>query len=218
MEQGTMEWHAARAGRVGGTSLESAIGARFDAKKDKWVIEKTAAAKKKQLTLCYELIAERMTEVQTSELNNAAVERGRELEPMAIMEASKLTKENYTDCGMLVATCTQELGVSPDSIVHDGFAVIGGLETKCPSSKKHVEYIINNEVPREYFWQVMSPFLCDDSIRFWDFVSYDDRNYEKPLFHKRVIRDDYEALIKEAKAALIDFLKMVSDTHERMVF
>lgn len=218
VEQGSLDWHIERAGRVGGTSLESAIGARFDAKKSKWVIDKTASAKKKQKTLCFELIAERMTEVQITELNNAAVERGRELEPLAILAASKKTGEDYQDCGMMISEITQELGVSPDSVVYDGEVIVGGLETKCPSSKKHVEYIINNEVPKEYFWQVLAPFLCSDDIKWWDFASYDDRNYELPLFTIRTGRDEHVELINEAKDALVEFLTMVRETHESMVF
>lgn len=213
LEQGSLEWHQERAGRVTGTSLKSALGAKFTKAKG-W----TLGDVKVQTTLSYELIAERMTEVQIVELNTAAVERGRELEPYAIKSAAKFSGENYEECGMLISSDMQEFGFSPDSVVKKDGEIIGGLETKCPSSKKHIEYLINNTLPTEYYWQVMSPFLCSDLIQWWDFASFDDRNYEKPLFYMRINRKDLEKEIEEAKKILKVFLSTVREVHEELVF
>lgn len=213
LEQGSLEWHQERAGRVTGTSLKSALGAKYSLKTG-WSV----GDKKQQKTLSYELIAERMTEVQIVELNTAAVERGRELEPFAIEAARKETGESYEDCGMLICDDMQDFGFSPDSVVKKGGLIIGGLETKCPSSKKHIEYLVNNEVPSEYFWQVLAPFICSDDVEWWDFASYDDRNYEKPLFITRVNRCDIEDMVEKAKLELDSFLKYVCEKHEELVF
>lgn len=213
VEQGSIEWHQERAGRVTGTSLKSALGAKYTIKSG-W----TVGDKKQQETLSYELIAERMTEVQIVELNTAAVERGRELEPFAIKEAGKLTGENYEECGMLICEEMQDFGFSPDSVVKNDGVIIGGLETKCPSSKKHVEYLINNKVPNEYHWQVLAPFICSEDVIWWDFASYDDRNYEKPLFIIRVKREEVIKQVEAAKAELKSFLQSVCDKHEELVF
>jgi hypothetical protein len=213
LEQGSLEWHQERAGRVTGTSLKSALGAKFTIKSG-WTI----GDKNQQETLTYELIAERMTEVQIVELNTAAVERGRELEPFAIKHAAIETGEDYQDCGMLICESMQDFGFSPDAVVKNDGVVIGGLETKCPSSKKHVEYLIKDEIPNEYYWQVLAPFICSDSIQWWDFASYDDRNYEKPLFVKRVNRADVLEIIEKAKAELKQYLKSVCEKHEELVF
>ena len=213
LEQGSLEWHQERAGRVTGTSLKSALGAKLSAKTG-WSI----GDKKQQQTLTYELIAERMTEVQIVELNTAAVERGRELEPFAIKAASKQTGEDYQDCGMLICEGMQDFGFSPDSVVKVDGVIIGGLETKCPSSKKHIEYLINNEVPSEYYWQVLAPFICSDDVQWWDFASFDDRNYEKPLFVIRVNREEVADIVEKAKEELKTFLKSVCDKHEELVF
>lgn len=213
LEQGSLEWHQERAGRVTGTSLKSALGAKLSIKTG-WSL----GDKKQQKTLTYELIAERMTEVQIVDLNTAAVERGRELEPFAIKEAGKLTGENYEECGMLICEDMQDFGFSPDSVVKADGVIIGGLETKCPSSKKHVEYLINNELPSEYYWQVLAPFICSDNVQWWDFASFDDRNYEKPLFVIRVTRGEVSEIIDEAKLELKSFLKFVCDKHEELVF
>jgi len=215
IEQGSLEWHHERAGRVTGTSLQSAIGAKYSKAKKVWTI----GDKKVQETLSYSLISERMTEVQIVELNTPAVERGRELEPFAIKAVSKLKNIDYQECGMLISEDNQEFGFSPDAVFKDSKGVIvGGLETKCPASKKHIEYLIKNEIPPEYYWQVLSPFICSEEVLWWDFASYDDRNYECPLFCIRVSRSDVEEHIEKATQALNEYLKQVNQTHEKLVF
>lgn len=214
LEQGSIEWHHERAGRVTGTSLQSALGAKYSKPKDKW----TLGDEKVQTTLTYELIAERMTEVQIVELNTAAVERGRELEPYAIKSAAKHSGEDYQECGMLISEFSPEFGFSPDSVTKKDGIIIGGLETKCPSSKKHIEYLINNRVPSEYYWQVLSPFICSDDVEWWDFASFDDRNYECPLFYIRVNRKDVEEHVNQARIILAEYLSAVRQKHENLVF
>lgn len=215
LEQGSLEWHIERAGRVTGTSLQSALGAKYSKPKKLW----TLGDKKVQETLSYTLISERMTEVQIVELNTPAVERGRELEPFAIKAVSKLKNINFVECGMLISENTQEFGFSPDAVFKgSNDVIVGGLETKCPSSKKHIEYLIKNEIPSEYYWQVLSPFICSDKVLWWDFASYDDRNYECPLFYKRVNRSDVEDHVNKAKDILTEYLKEVRVTHENLVF
>ena len=215
LEQGSLEWHMERAGRVTGTSLQSAIGAKYSKPKNLW----TLGDSKVQKTLSYELIAERMTEVQIVELNTQAVERGRELEPFAIKAASKLKNINFEECGMLISELHKEFGFSPDAVYKntDG-VIVGGLETKCPSSKKHIEYFISGVIPSEYYWQVLSPFICSDDVLWWDFASYDDRNYECPLFCIRVNRSDVEDHIIQARIILTEYLKEVRVIHENLVF
>jgi len=215
LEQGSLEWHIERAGRVTGTSLQSSLGAKYSKPKKLW----TFGDKKTQETLSYSLISERMTEVQIVELNTPAVERGRELEPFAISAVSKLKGIDYLECGMLISENTQEFGFSPDAVFKDSKGIIvGGLETKCPSSKKHIEYLIKNEVPSEYYWQVLSPFVCSDDVLWWDFASYDDRNYERPLFCIRINRADVIDHVNQAKVILNDYLKDVREIHEKLVF
>lgn len=215
LEQGTLEWHHERAGRVTGTSLQSAIGAKFSKAKKVW----TLGDKKVQETLSYGLISERMTEVQIVELNTPAIERGREQEPFAIKAVSKKTGTEFLECGMLISENTPEFGFSPDAVFKDSKGVIvGGLETKCPSSKKHIEYFINNEVPPEYYWQVLSGFICDDSVLWWDFASYDDRNYTKPLFYIRTHRKDVEDHINKARDILSEYLLSIRVKHEDLTF
>lgn len=200
-EQGSREWHQARAGRVTGTSLSSAVG--------------TPAVQK---TLMYELVAERMTEVEIIELNTFAVLRGQELEPYAIKAAAEVTGINYDKCGMLISTINDMFGFSPDAVYRENGIIVGGLEVKCPASKTHVKYLLADEVPKEYWWQVLAPFVASDDVQWWDFASYDDRNYHRPLFITRVNRASIESEILPAREKLCEFLDSVKSIHEGLTF
>ena len=195
--------------------MQNALGAKYSTAKGKWSLGDV----KVQTTLMYKIIAQRMTEVQIVELNTFAVERGRELEPFAIKAAANKSGENYQECGMLISGYSKEFGFSPDSVVKNSDGVIvGGLETKCPSSEKHMEYIIKNRVPPEYYWQVLSAFVCSDDVMWWDFASFDDRNYELPLFYLRVNREDVADHVSQARVIVNEYLSMVNKTHENLVF
>lgn len=200
IDQGSYEWHCLRQGKVTGTTLKSALG-----------------TPKVQATLMYKLIADRMTEPQITDINSAAVERGNEMEPIARRASTEATGLEFAETGMLLADDVESFGLSPDAIYMDGGAVVGGLEIKCPDSKKHVEYLINNAVPKEYIDQVKAPFILDDSVQWWYFASFDDRNYERPLFLKKVERKDFPT-IDEDREKLRKFVAMVHHTHMGLTF
>lgn len=58
-------------------------------------------------------------------------------------------------------------GCSPDGLIGDD----EGLEVKCPSAHVHLEYLDNDEVPKEYLPQIhMSMFVT--GFKRWTFLSY----------------------------------------------
>lgn len=201
VEQGSNEWHKERAGRITGTSLKYAIGSA-----------------KVQETLMNELIAEKMTEIQPVDLNSEAVQRGRDLEPVALKAVRERTDIDFVTTGMIAPDNIDEYAISPDAIHYDDGVVIGGLEIKCPNSKKHVEYIRGGVVPKEYKWQVLAPFLVDESVQWWDFASFDDRNYEIPLFIVRTYRKDILKDIVDASVNLNDFIDRFNQEYLKLTF
>jgi hypothetical protein len=75
------------------------------------------------------------------------------------------------------------VGCSPDGLIGDD----GLIEIKCPNTATHIEYIIDGELPKEYEKQVHSQLWITD--RKWcDFVSYDPRLTDRPIWIKRVER------------------------------
>jgi len=200
VEQGSYEWHCLRQGCVTGTALKSAL-----------------STKKVQDTLLAKLVSERMTEPQISDLNSPAVARGNEMEPIARRVAAEALGLDFHETGMLQDDELERFRISPDGVCWDGALVIGGIEIKCPDSKKHIEYIIKNEIPVEYLPQVKAPFIMSPDVKFWHFVSYDDRNYERPLFVKTVLREDLDTLAAD-REKLKAFLDRVEQAHIDLTF
>jgi hypothetical protein len=97
------------------------------------------------------------------------------------------------------------LAISPDALVYENGVPIGGVEIKCPSTKKHLEYISQGKVPAQYKHQVMHYFLIVDSIQWVDFVSFDPR-ISKNLFIFRVHRDDPDVAL-DLEMRKMEYLK-----------
>lgn len=200
VEQGSFEWHLLRQGVVTGTTLKSALG-----------------SPKVQETLLYKLVAERMTEVQIDGLNSPQIARGRESEPLAIKAVMQHTGLEFAATGMLENTAIEGFRLSPDGIYERGVTIAGGVEVKCPDSKKHVEYLLNDEIPKEYLDQVKAPFVLSDEIEFWYFASFDDRNYQAPLFIKKATRADFPS-IEADRRKLAQFVQLVNEKHLALTF
>lgn len=201
-EQRTFEWHLARRGMVTGTTLHRATD--------------TPA---KQKTFSYELVSQMMTDPLIVDLNTAAVVRGRELEPVALKAASEHLGVVFEETGFLLSETIKGFGLSPDGIIrNDEGKIVGGIEMKCPDSKKHVQYMIQNELPSEYKFQVYAPFVADDDVQSWYFVSFDDRNYERPLWVTEIRREDIQEDVDKIRIKLVKFIEQVKQLHENLTF
>jgi len=200
-EQGSQEWHQARAGIVTGTTLGRAIGTN-----------------KVRATLMYEVLAGLMTEPKPCEIGSKAVERGNELEPVALKAAIKTLGINFETTGMIFSDNIPSYGISPDAVDRQGNKIVGGIEMKCPDSKKHIEYLMLKKVPKDYTWQTYAPFLVSDDIQYWYFMSFDDRNYQKPEFYFKVNREDIRQELEDAKVMLISFVTQIKEAHLKLTF
>jgi hypothetical protein len=98
------------------------------------------------------------------------------------------------------------LAISPDALVFRDEVICGGVEIKCPSSKKHIEYIRTGKIPAEYVPQVRHYFVVIDDLEFVDFVSYDARVRQHPFHRVRVTRKEWEGDIATARAAYDKFI------------
>ncbi len=203
VEQRSIDWHNLRKGCVTGTTLKSAIGSA-----------------KVQQTLMNKIIAERMTELQIDDISSKHIDRGVDLEPMAKKAVIQNTGIEFIETGILESDDFDFFKVSPDAIYIEDDKIVGGLEIKCPASNTHVKYLRDNYVPEDYHCQVYAPFLMSDDVKWWLFVSYDDRNYEKPLFMYKAYRDYFgdPKSIKNDRNKLKDFLRSVASEHESLSF
>lgn len=117
----------------------------------------------------YELIAERLG-LPPGDQN--AMERGHELEPEAIERFEEATgKKVNTDLVIWEHDKYQYIALSPDGFIGKTEAV----EVKCLSSARHIQAVIENQVPDEYRYQVIQYFIVNDKLKTLYFVFYDPR-------------------------------------------
>jgi len=213
IEQGEDLWHVERFRCVTGTKIQSAIGAKYSVAKKQW----TLGDKKIQQTLLLELVSEWQSELEIDDFCSEAMERGNDLEPLSVKAASERLGRNFVECGMLQSDTLPSFKFSPDAVCLDkNGVVVGGYETKSKAGKKHIEYMIADEVPPEHLWQCLCPMIMDDCVKWWAFGHYDDRNHVNNLFLKGIKRSDYEELIAEARVLLVQFFKDVDATVEKL--
>lgn len=188
IDQRSKEWHQLRKGSIGGTRVKSAFA-------------------KNNLPLIDELIAERHSDHIEETFVNDAMQRGIDLEPVAIAEFQERTDLFVDTFGLVTNDKFKGCHLSPDGLILDGADVpMSGVEIKCPSTKKHVEYLRMNKIPAQYKAQVMHYFIVIDSLQWMDFVSFDPR-IQKKLFIFRIHRNDpdVEMEIEMRKMKYLEF-------------
>ncbi len=210
--QGSDQWHVERWCSVGGTRIQSAIGAKYSVAKGMW----TLGDKKVRNTLLLEMVSENQSELEIDDYCNSAMQRGHDLEPVSVRCASEKMGVKFESCGMLQSDIHEDFKYSPDAVCFENGVVVGGYETKSKSGKKHIEYIIDGIVPPEHLWQCLAPMIMDDSVKWWSFGHYDDRNHVNPLFLVTIKREDYSEFIEEARVLLASFFNDVYETVEKM--
>lgn len=173
MEQNSEEWLQWRKAKITGSRLKDIIMKRGTGRKLGF----------------YEILAERLS-MDTSQVDNP-MERGHELEVEAIKEFENITGLKVNpDCGVWVSDESEYIALSPDGEISDTAAV----EVKCLSSARHLQALIEQEIPGEYDEQVAQYFIVNDKLEQLYFVFYDPRIECKPLHY--IIVDRADILVK----------------------
>jgi putative phage-type endonuclease len=144
------------------------------------------------LSFMDELIAERMSGKMEETFQSKAMEHGVLFEPEALNKYIEKTGNDAHEIGFCVHDRIPFMAVSPDALVMHKNRYVGGVEIKCPSTRKHIEYIRQNKIPNEYKHQVFQYFVVCETIDWLDFVSYDPRLSKANLFIKRVTRHEIQ--------------------------
>lgn len=114
---------------------------------------------------------------------------GLDMEPEArAWYAAVHDTRNVQQVGFCLSDCGR-FGCSPDALVDDD----GGLEIKCPQPVRHLEYLADGVVPREYLPQIHGSLLVTGRA-WWDFLSYCP-GY--PSLVLRVVPDDFTERLAE---------------------
>jgi putative phage-type endonuclease len=199
LEQRSQEWLNMKLGKITGTRLKGVCGSN-------------------NLPLLDELIAERMVGIAEFNYVNEAMQRGIDLEPIAMKAYEDATFNTVLEIGYIESEEFENVGLSPDGLIkYNSKLYTGAVEIKCPSSKKHIEYIRTNRVPAEYKHQVLMYFINVPTLEWLDFVSYDDRVIQKPLHIVRVTREELDSDIQDAKDQLTKFIDKLNKYYTQII-
>lgn len=190
-------WMAARAGKITGTRLKNIITHRGTAKKIGF----------------YEVIAERIAapleEVYDEETaNETAMARGTRLEKHALEQFSAETgKALNTDLIIWTREDDENIALSPDGVVVDS-GDTEAVEAKCLSSSRHVEALLTQEVPDDYYYQMLQYFIVNDDLKTLYFVFYDPRILVKKFFYLTIersqVQEDVDTYLTYQKVTLAE--------------
>lgn len=193
VEQGTQEWQTARCGLPTASNFDK-------------IVTTTGTPSKQALKYLYQLAAERVTGRPEEAYQNGAMLRGIEMEAEAADLYELITDNAAEKVGICYKNEDRLFSCSPDRLIgKDGL-----LEIKCPQSHTHVEYLLENAMPMDYFQQVQGQLFV--TVRKWvDFMSY----YPglKPLII-RVQRD--EKFIGLLEAELVKFCEELEKVVEKI--
>jgi len=200
VEQRTPEWIEYRLGKITGTRLKEVL--RSD-----------------NLPLIYEMIAEVVSK-QIEEIPvNKSMQRGIDLEPVVRQLYQDKYNEIIEEVGFCLSDENDYLALSPDGFTLDRK---GAIEIKCPSTKTHVKYILDDKIPTDYLPQVCMYFIVNTELEWLDFITYDDRFIELPMYVIRVTREELFDKIFEFKTKIDKFTekfeKYYSKLSSKMLF
>lgn len=200
-EQRSYEWALMRRAKVTGTSIKDIFKADY-------------------LEVIDRLIAEEETEeVPDDSFVTDAMQRGIDLEPVAIAEYSEIRNLKVIPVGFIQHDISFPwFGISSDGLVYQDDQLIGAVEVKCPETKTHVKRLRQAKLPNEYKYQVMSHFIVSDSIQWVDFISFDPRFVRKPIFIHRTYRTDCLEQLDEMRNRMFEFEAKLSDMKEQILF
>ena len=191
MKQGSEAWIQARLGRATASRIADVMAktkSGYSASRENYMVQ---------------LALERITGVQADSYTNAAIQWGRDTEPLARAAYEVHAGVLVEEVGMIEHPRIAMAGASPDGYV----GADGLLEIKCPSSATHVNTLRSRKPSGEYVTQMQWQMACTG--RAWcDFVSFDPRMPDGlQLFVTPIARDPDRIVELEREVEL--FLEQV---------
>jgi putative phage-type endonuclease len=175
VKQGSPEWDALRRGRF----TASTFGDLFMKESTKGYQE-----------AINKVVFERISGESPETYSNDFMKRGTELEPIARQSYELETFNRVSMVGFIEHD--EWIGGSPDGLIEDS----GTLEIKCPKWNTLIGYILDNEIPKDYMYQMQGNLFVSE--RQWcDFYVWHPKF--TPML-RRVNRD--EKIISEIQEKL----------------
>lgn len=178
------DWLIARRGKITGSSLKDIIVKRGTGKKIGF----------------YKLIAERLAIPEGTEEN--AMDRGTRLELEALERFEKETGKKVDNSLVIWSRDDNaSIAISPDGIISETEAV----EVKCLASERHIQALLEDKVPDDYWEQVLQYFAVNEKLETLYFAMYDPRLYKKDFFYFTITREQ----VQEEVAYILDYQKQI---------
>ena len=194
-DQGSHEWHQIRIGKITGTRLKKMLA-------------------NDNLSLIDELIAEEETGLtDDDDFVSEEMQRGIDLEPLAIQEYSNITGHEVDHPCLIQSDEWPILMMSPDGYI----GTTGAVEIKCPKTKTHIKYIRQGKIPNDYKEQIWCYFMVNPDLQWLDFVSYDPRLTKKPIWILHITREQVQEDVNDALWQLGSFITKL-DNYKNEIF
>ena len=205
LQQNSDLWHEFRKGKITGTSLGQLWQARqytkddifqlLDARQAEYKKSATKAVLEEMLTdedkavlasnadkklEFYAIIAQQLA---TAPDDEERMDRGHRLEDAGANRFAEDFKKKLEVVGCCVSDIDPRIINSPDRLVEPNKPGIytEAVEVKCLSSARHLQAMIENEVPEEFFTQKVQYFVVNEHLEKLYFAFYDDRFKYKNL-------------------------------------
>lgn len=161
--QGSTEWLSFREGKITGTKL----GKLYHKSRKEGEIYDT----EKPNLAYYELLAERLADGTGDDDGlSSSRERGSDLEELAIDEVEDVLGIKFERGG--VWQLNDRHIESPDGWTKD---LKNAVEIKCLSSGRHLQAIIEDKAPSEYYGEYLNYFITNDQLETLYIALYDPR-------------------------------------------
>lgn len=173
--QGSPEWLEMRVGQCTGSRIKDVM--------DFLKNGKPSAERKKYLI---DTVSEILTGYAVDHYVTPAMEHGLVTEKYARAAYEVKTGNSVERVGIAVHPTITRFMASPDGLIGED----GVWEGKCPTTGKHIQWMLEGVVPEEHRDQCYAEIACSE--REWcDFTSFDDRlPLRHQLFVARLPRDD----------------------------
>lgn len=155
VQQNSPEWFAARVGVITASNFGRIITPKT------MVLSASASAIENRI------VAEILTGESIEEFQgNQYTDRGHILEPDAV-SFYELTTGTETQKVGFITNDDGAVGCSPDRLIGED----GGLEIKCLSSPKHVEFVLSGKIDEEHKAQIQGCLMITGR-KWWDVMAY----------------------------------------------
>lgn len=133
-----------------------------------------------------------------------ARERGKRLEPGCMERFEKQTRKKVnTDLVMWVSKENDKMAISPDGFIGDTEAVEG----KALNAARHLEAYFTQEIPSEYWYQMLQYFVIVKELKKLHFCFYNPNVPMKDFFIIEIKREDFEDKIEWYRLKQLEILK-----------